>query len=129
MSKLFGFPSGEMIYDKAQGILMDKYHLVRLSPSPTSTRGHIGNHWKIMVKRNGDRPTGTRLFYVHFYRDQEWRIPDDGKRYDVFLFHYALSDGKLDPERISGDPMRAPLERIISLSENRYDTDFLYIGN
>jgi hypothetical protein len=116
--KLFGFPVEEGLFETVIDILKNEYSLV--DGKLESSTGD----YRVLVWEDEN---GIGRYRVHCYVNMDWKIPDDGKRRDVFIFHYWLNEARFDREVFSRDPMREPLQRILELSENRYDTDHMFL--
>lgn len=111
--KLFGFPVEEGLFERVIDILKNEYGLVAGKlESPTGD-------YRVLVWED---EKGIGRYRVHCYGNNDWEIPRDGRRYDVFNFHYFLNKERFDRKILLRDPMREPLQRILSLSENRYET-------
>ncbi len=117
ISKLFGFPVEEGLFEKVCDILKNEFSLAD---------GHgesaTGNS-KVLVWED---EIGIGRYRVHCSANEDWKLPGDGKRYDYFHFHYWAVPVKFNREILLRDPMKKPLERILALSENRYETTHLF---
>ena len=109
LSKLFGFPVEERIFDKACDILQREFGLV--DGNQTGPNGS-----QVLVHED---LKGTGIFRVHCYANDNWELAGEGRRYDVFRFHYWIE--RYSKDLLERDPMRRPLERILGLSNNRYE--------
>ena len=117
-SKLFGFPVEDGLFETVIAILKKEYGLVydRLEFST--------GDYQVLVYEDEQ---GIGRYRVHCYGNNDWKILRDGKRRDFFYFHYWLNQERFDREVFSRDPMKEPLQRVLALSENRYDTDHLFL--
>ena len=117
VGKLFGFPVEEGLFKKVISILKDEYGLVDgiLEPSTGNSRVLVWEDEK-----------GIGRYRVHCYGNDDWPIPKDGRKYDVFIFHYWVIPARFDREIFSRDPMREPLQRVLELSKNKYETDHMF---
>jgi hypothetical protein len=118
LEKTFGFPVEEGLYEKVYDILKNEFGLV-------DGRGNSSTgNYRVLVWED---EKGIGRFRVHCYGNRAWKIPNDGKKYDTFNFHYWTSPKRFDRDVFSKEPMNAPLQRILALSDNRYDTNHLFL--
>lgn len=118
VSKIFGFPSEEGLFPKIIDILMNEYGLVdgKFQPTKGDTRVLV---W--------EDENNIGRYRVHCYGNDPWKLPNYGDRWDFFNFHYWINQERFDRTILSKDPMNKPLQQILSLSINRYDTDLMYV--
>jgi hypothetical protein len=116
--KLFGFPVEEELFETVIDILKNEYGLV------DGKFESLTGDFRVLVWEDENK---IGRYRVHCYRNYDWTIPQDGKRRDVFNFHYWLNESKFDRELFSKNPMGESLQRILGLSENRYDTNHMFL--
>jgi len=113
--KLFGIPSEEGLFEKAVNILKDDYGLIK-------DKLYHGN-FQIFIWEDENQIGRWR---VHCYKNWNWEIPQNGKNYDLFNFHYWLNNDKFNREILSKDPMKEPMQRVLDLSKNKFETNHMY---
>jgi hypothetical protein len=118
--KSFGFPREENLFEKVIQILKNEYGLVEGAIHPKE--GNI----RCLVWED---KKGIGRWRVHCFGNQEWEeITKDKKLYDIFRFGYWTTKAKFDKETLLKDPMKEPLEKILSLSTNRFDNKYFNIN-
>ncbi|MFA5953028.1 MAG: hypothetical protein WC812_00380 [Candidatus Pacearchaeota archaeon] len=113
LSQLIIFPVEENLFERVIKILKEDYGLV---PAYKNPRHKVWDSFQILVWED-EKKIGR--YRVHCCHNMKLESIEKDKNYDYFTFHYW---DNLNKEIFLKDPMKEPLQKVLSLSKKRIET-------